>query len=70
MWTKIKYWLSDDAVDGVIFWIKTKDKMCGRNWLGNLTAPLWENISCTCCAFYRGVPLGIIIGVITTCLMS
>lgn len=59
-----EYWEDSKAMN------KIKYTLCGDHWFGNIFAPLWLTTSCTCCAFFRGVLLGVLIGGSATCILQ
>jgi len=39
---------------------KIKPAMCHDNFTGNLFYWAWKDLDCTCCAFFRGMLMGIV----------
>lgn len=58
---KIEWYLSDEYWEDSGFMINLKIKMCGHNKFGDFFAPLWETTRCACCAFFRGMLIGVIL---------
>lgn len=38
-----------------------KPILCGNNPIGNFFYPLWRNIDCDCCAFFKGFTISFFI---------
>lgn len=38
-----------------------KKVLCGDNLLGNIFYPLWRDVGCDCCSYFRGVVTGVIL---------
>jgi hypothetical protein len=38
-----------------------KRAVCGDNPFGNIFYPLWRNVRCNCCSFFRGLLTGLVV---------
>ena len=41
------------------FWDWVKSFMCRGNWIANIAYLFWGDLECPCCAWWRGVFMGI-----------
>ena len=52
---------ADEETDAVYENVPLYKKiLCGNNPLGDWHYRFWKDLDCTCCAFYRGIIIGMI----------